>query len=49
MGQKNNVMNHYFRNKKRFADLFNGVQTALPRCTRYVYTMVRMNGMAQEV
>ncbi len=25
MGQKNNVMNHYFRNKKRFADLFNGV------------------------
>ena len=25
MGQKNNVWNHYFRDKKRFADLFNGV------------------------
>ena len=25
MGQKNYVMNHYFRNKERFADLFNGV------------------------
>ncbi len=25
MGQKNHVMNHYFRNKERFADLFNGV------------------------
>ena len=25
MGQKNLVMNHYFRNKERFADLFNGV------------------------
>ena len=25
MGKKNNVLNHYFRDKKRFADLFNGV------------------------
>ncbi len=25
MGKKNNVWNHYFRDKKRFADLFNGV------------------------
>lgn len=25
MGQKNNVWNHYFRDKERFADLFNGV------------------------
>lgn len=25
MGKKNNAWNHYFRDKKRFADLFNGV------------------------